>query len=111
MAIYKTADNAKDDRLVTNWYRNSYEQCSEAVKRVCKGYGYQLIHENDNHGEFIFERARDTLDVQIVSLNRRETAIDFVINSNVFFDFGRSKAVIQDLYERLRNELDYFKRF
>lgn len=110
MAIYKTADNAKDERLITNWYRNSYEECSEVVKRVCKNYGYTLDYENKNHGEFIFKRQRDTLDVQIISLNRRETAIDFVINSNVFFDFGRSKAVIQDLYERLRNELNFFKK-
>lgn len=110
MAIYKTADNAKDERLVTNWYHNSYEQCSEAVKRVCTNYGYKLFYENDEHGEFIFKRDRDTLDVQIVSLTRRETAIDFIINSNVLFDFGRSKAVIQDLYERLRNELNYFKK-
>lgn len=110
MAIYKTTDNAKDERLVTNWYQNSFEQCSDAVKRVCSKYGYKLKYENKAHGEFIFERARDTLDVQIVSLNRRDTAIDFVINSNVFFDFGRSKAVIEDLYERLRNELNYFRK-
>lgn len=110
MAIYKTKDNAKDERLITNWYHNSYEQCSEAVKRICRNYGYKLTYENENHGEFIFERSRDTLDVQIVSLNRRETAIDFVINSNIFFDFGRSKSVIQDLYERLRNDLNFFKR-
>lgn len=110
MAIYKTAENAKDERLATNWYHNSYEQCSEAVKRVCVKYGYNIIHQDDVHGEFIFKRDRDTLDVQIISLNRRETAIDFVINSNVVFDFGRSKAIIADLYERLRNELNFFKK-
>ena len=110
MAIYKTADNAKDERLVTNWYQNDYKECKAAVKRVCLNYGYQLVHEGDEHGEFIFKRTRDTLDVQIVSLNRRETAIDFVINSNVLFDFGRSKAIIQDLYERLRNELNFIRK-
>lgn len=110
MAIYKTAEHAKDNRLVTNWYQNSYEQCGEAVKKVCLNYGYEMIHQDDNHGEFIFKRSRDTLDVQIISLNRRETAIDFVINSNIIFDFGRSKTVIADLYERLRNELNFFRK-
>lgn len=110
MAIYKTAENAKDERLVTNWYQNDYKECNEAVKRVCKGYGYELVHQDDNHGEFIFKRQRDTLDVQIISLTRRETAIDFVINSNVVFDFGRSKQIIQDLYERLRNELNFLRK-
>lgn len=110
MAIYKTTENAKDERLVTNWYRNNYKECSEAVKRVCTTYGYEILHQDDNRGEFIFKRQRDTLDVQIISLTRRETAIDFVINSNVVFDFGRSKQIIKDLYERLRNELNYFRR-
>lgn len=110
MAIYKTSENAKDDRLRTNWYQNDYKDCSEAVKRICSNYGYELKHQDDEYGEFIFKRSRDTLDVQIISLNRRETAIDFVINSNVFFDFGRSKNIIQDIYERLRNELNLLQK-
>ena len=42
MAIYKTADNAKDERLVTNWYQNDYKECKAAVKRVCLNYGYEF---------------------------------------------------------------------
>lgn len=110
MAIYKTAENAKDERLITNWYQNSYKECSAAVKRVCLNYGYKLEHQDNTYGEFIFKRTRDTLDVKILSLNMRETSVDFLINSNIFFDFGRSKAVIEDLYERLRNELNFFKK-
>lgn len=110
MAIYKTSENAKDERLATNWYQNDYTQCMEAVKKVCLQYGYDLIHQDDNYGEFIFKRSKDTLDVKIISMTRRETAIDFVINSNLVLDFGRSKNVIQDLYERLKRELRFFKR-
>ncbi len=110
MAIYKTSDNAKDERLVTNWFINDYKECSQAVKKVCINFGYTLKYESEEYGEFIFVRKRDTLDVRVISLNKRETAIDFVINSNILLDFGRSKAVIDDLYERLRRELRILKR-
>lgn len=110
MAIYKTSENAKDARLVTNWYQNDYQKCSEAVKKVCAAYGYELIHQDDTYGEFIFKRPKDMLDVKIISLTKRETAIDFVLNTRNFLDFGRSKAVIEDLYERLKRELRYFKK-
>jgi len=110
MAIYRTSENAKDDRLLTNWYQNDYTQCMEAVKKACLQYGYELVHQDDNYGDFIFKRSKDTLDVKIISMTRRETCIDFVINSNVLLDLGRSKSVIEDLYERLKRELRFFKR-
>lgn len=110
MAIYKTAENAKDTRLQTNWYQNDYKECMVAMKKVATGYGYELIHQDDNYGEFIFRRDKDTLDVKIISVTRRETAIDFVLNSNTLFDFGRSKTVIADIYDRLKRELRFYKR-
>lgn len=111
MAIYKTSDNSKDKRLVTNWFINDYKECILAVKKVCLNFGYTLKYESEEYGELIFTRKRDTLDVRIISLTRRETAIDFVINSKIYFDFGRSKTVIEDLYERLRRELKILKRW
>lgn len=110
MAIYKTSDNSKDSRLVTNWFSNDYKECSSAVKKVCLNFGYELKYESEEYGEFIFTRRRDTLDVKIISLTKRETAIDFIINSNVMLDFGRSKTIIEDLYERLRRELRFLKK-
>ena len=83
MAIYKTSDNAKDARLITNWFSNDYKECSQAVKKVCLNFGYRLKHESEDYGEFIFTRKRDTLDVRIISLTKRETAIDFIINSHI----------------------------
>lgn len=110
MAIYKTSEHAKDERIITNWYQNDYKECSEAVIKVCEGYGYELMHRDDNYGEFIFKRPKDTLDVKIISMTRRETAIDFVINSGTIFDFGRSKGVIADLYDRLKRELRFYRK-
>ncbi len=110
MAIYKTSDTAKDERLSTNWYQNDYKECSNAVVKVLTAYGYELFYRDDTYGEFIFKRTRDTLDVKIVSLNKRETAIDFIINSNIVFDFGRSKSVIQDIYDKLKRELRYYRK-
>lgn len=110
MAIYKTGENAKDERLITNWYQNDYKECAQAVKKVLINYGYELTYEDDHFGEFIFKRPKDTLDVRIISMTRRETAIDFVINSNIFFDLGRSKTVIQDVYERLKRELRFYRK-
>lgn len=110
MAIYRTGENAKDKRLTTHWYQNDYKECMVVVKKVLTNYGYTLIHQDDNYGEFIFERPRDTLDVKVISMTRRETAIDFIINSNVFLDFGRSKTVIADIYDRLKRELRFYKK-
>lgn len=110
MAIYRTSENTKDARIITNWYQNDYKECMQAVKKVLTNYGYTLVHQDDNYGEFIFKRDRDTLDVKIISITRRETAIDFVINSNILFDFGRSKSVIADVYDRLKRELRFYKK-
>lgn len=110
MAIYQTSDNAKDQRLTTNWYQNDYRECSRAVVKILTNYGYELKYQDDVYGEFIFQRQRDTLDVRIVSISKRESAIDFNIRSHILFDFGRSKNVIADIYDKLKRELRFFRK-
>ncbi len=106
MPIYRTTDSNKDARLQTRWYQNDYKECQQAVLSILKGFGYSLKHQDDTYGEFIFERKNETLDVKVVSLQRRQTAIDFVLNADVMFDFGRRKAVIAEIYTRLQKLLN-----
>lgn len=110
MAIYRTAENAKDERLLTNWYQNDYRECANALLKLLPNYGYQLQHRDDTYGEFIFVRQRDTLDVRVISMSKRETAIDFIISSNILFDFGKSKNIIADFYEKLKRDLRFYRK-
>ena len=80
MPIYRTTDSNKDARLQTRWYQNDYKDCQQAVLTILKGFGYHLKHQDDVYGEFIFERKNEILDVKVVSLQRRQTAIDFILN-------------------------------
>ena len=101
MPIYRTQDSSKDQRLQTRWYQNDYKEAQQAVLNVLKNFGFELVHQDDNFGEFIFKRKEDTMDVRVISLQRRQTAIDFVFNVSSFFDFGRGKTIISELYQRL----------
>ncbi|MCU0104765.1 hypothetical protein N7603_03755 [Acholeplasma vituli] len=106
MPIYRTTDSNKDPRLQTRWYQNDYKECQQAVLSVLKAFGYQLKYQDDTYGELIFNRKNETLDVKIVSLQRKQTAIDFVLNVENIFDFGRRKAVIAEIYARLQKMLN-----
>lgn len=101
MPIYRTQDSHKDPRLQTRWYQNDYKESVAAVMNILKNFGFNLKHQDDNFGEFIFERKGDTLDVRVISLQRKQTAIDFNFNVSSFLDFGRGKTVINELYQRL----------
>ena len=105
MPVYKTTDSNKDYRLQTRWYQNDYKDAAQSLVNILRNYGFSLKHQDDNFGEFIFTRKEDTLDVRIISLQRRQTAVDFVYNVSNFFDFGRGKGVIFELYQRLDKAL------
>lgn len=105
MPIYRTQDSHKDPRLQTRWYQNDYKEASQAIMNVMKNFGFNLKHQDDNFGEFIFERKNDTIDVRVVSLQRRQTAVDFNYNVSGLIDFGRGKNIINELYQRLEKLL------
>jgi len=110
MPIYRTADNAKDSRLTTRWYQNDYKEVSTALVQVATQFGFTLTNQDDQFGELIFIKKQDTLDVKIISMNRRETAVDFTLNVASILDFGRSKSMIQEMYQRLGKMLIEKKR-
>ncbi|CCV65664.1 conserved hypothetical protein [Paracholeplasma brassicae] len=110
MPIYRTAENAKDPKIVTRWYQSDYKEVSNAVLSVTKQFGFNLLHQDDQFGEFILEKKQATLDVKIISMNRRETAVDFTLNVANIFDFGRSKTMIFEMYQRLGKMLTEKKR-
>ncbi|MDY0210105.1 MAG: hypothetical protein RBQ91_01690 [Acholeplasma sp.] len=105
MPIYRTQDSHKDSRLQTRWYQNDYKEAQQAMLTIVKNFGFELKHQDDNYGEFVFTKKDDMLDVKIVSLQRKQTAIDFVYNVKNMFDLGRGKTVLFELYQRLEKTL------
>lgn len=105
MPIYRTQDSHKDPKLQTRWYQNDYKEASNAMITIVRNFGFELTHQDDTYGEFVFIKKDSVLDVKIVSLQRKQTAIDFTLNIKNMFDFGRGKGVIYELYQRLEKSL------
>jgi hypothetical protein len=58
---FGTSDFAKNERLLTRYYRNDYKTTKNAVINVAKKLGYEVVDTNDQFKELLISIITDGL--------------------------------------------------
>ncbi|MEK5441568.1 cytosolic protein [Fredinandcohnia sp. FSL W7-1320] len=108
----ETRDKHSDEQLRSHYYKTTNKKAIDAVKKVINHLdGYHINSVSEERGEISIsiKKGRKAFVVAtVVSVRPFETAIDFAVTTETLLlpiDFGYSKKVIMNLYQRLDKEL------
>ncbi len=108
----ETRDKHSDEQLRSHYYKTTNKKAIDAVKKVINDLdGYHINSVSEERGEISIsiKKGRKAFVVAtVVSVRPFETAIDFAVTTETLLlpiDFGYSKKVIMNLYQRLDKEL------
>lgn len=102
---YETGDQVSDSILVTHYYRNNYQQVKKGLLETAETLNFNVTYINDERKEFVLKRKDCEIIVTVINITPIETTVDFTVNTNGFFSFGKGRKVIDDLYKDLDKRL------
>lgn len=103
---FYTSDDAKQDELVTRYYRNDYQTVKAVIIDVAKSLGYEIEDVNDQYKEILLTSPRSEIIVSIIQLQFYEMAVDFKITTHYLISRGRGIKEIAELYNRFTGRLN-----
>ncbi|MFX3623952.1 MAG: cytosolic protein [Ectobacillus sp.] len=107
----ETADSHMDEALKSRYYKTNQKNALKAVQDMLRGMKeVNVTSVSDERGEIsatIMGPKKAFLIVTIITIRPFETAIDFTVSTETVLptDFGFSKRIIKDMYERLDKQL------
>jgi len=101
MSFYETHETHSKEALRTRWYRCTFEEIKNAIRRASEQLGYEILDFNQEYKEFLLENGNVSLVIHVSSYGGYEQGVDFNIDTNTFFDFGKGKRLISKFYEKL----------
>ena len=107
---FGTSDFAKNERLLTRYYRNDYKSTKNAVINVAKKLGYEVVDANDQFKELLLSGMTSDITVSIISVSYYEQAIDLHIITHYLLSMGRGIGHIEDFYAELDRNLNFIHK-
>lgn len=107
----ETSDEHWDERLKSRYYKSNSKKTLQAVVEVLNGFdGISITSVSDDRGEIsasIRQPRKGFVVATVVSVRPFETAVDFNVLTETILpsDFGNSKRVVYNLYEKLDQKL------
>jgi hypothetical protein len=106
-ATVETRELHSDSELRTRYYRNNFDQCLEAVKKLAAKEGLEVRDVNKTHGEiYMLGNGFDAI-ITVCQVNPIEAGIDFKINFFSYFGLGRPKKKAVAFFKFLDSELKF----
>lgn len=105
--MYQTSENANQDYLKTRWYKASYQMAKKKVLDLLDKEGLKPEVTDDTYGEIFVETPKYDMTITIFEFSIQETSIDITFESKMLFDFGKSKAIINDFYSKINKVLEF----
>jgi hypothetical protein len=110
----ETRENHEDEQLRSRYYKTTNTNAIKVVKELIESSpDYELLSVSEERGEFSVATRRGKkafIVITVISVRPFETAIDFSVTTDTKvlpFDFGWSRRVILDLYNKLNQRLPY----
>jgi hypothetical protein len=103
----ETRELHSDVELRTRYYRNNFDQCLEALKKLATQTSMEIRDVNKTHGEvYLIGNGYDCI-VTISQINPIEAGIDLKINFFSTFGFGRPQKRAIAIYKFLNSVLKF----
>ncbi|ALC81990.1 MULTISPECIES: hypothetical protein [Bacillus] len=107
----ETSDEHWDERLKSRYYKSNAKKTLQEVVEVLNAFeGISITSVSEDRGEIsasIHKPRKGFLVATVVSVRPFETAVDFNVltETSLPSDFGNSKRVVYNLYERIDQKL------
>ncbi|MGG3005111.1 cytosolic protein [Geobacillus stearothermophilus] len=110
----ETRENHEDAELRSHYYKAAHRAVIDAVKELLASLpDAELLSVSEERGGLCAQTRRGPklfIVATVISVRPFETAVDFSVTTETKFlpfDFGRSRAVILELYRKLDGRLPY----
>ncbi|MBO9130599.1 cytosolic protein [Bacillus sp. 165] len=108
----ETNDNHHDEQLKSRYYKTNTKNALKVVQEILTGLnGYKITSVSEERGEIsvlVSSGKQALMIITVITIRPFETAVDFSVSTDTTMlptDFGFSKRVILDMYERLDKQL------
>jgi len=103
----ETRELHNDPALRTRYYRNSFSQVVEGLKKMAEKHSMEVREINDTHKEvYLLGNGFDCI-VTVAQITPIEAGIDFKMNQFASIGFGRPKERVIQFYEDLKTFLNF----
>ena len=106
----ETSDNHKDELLRSHYYKTSQSKAIEAIREIVGQMdGYQIGTIQEDRGEISVKGKKAFMVITVITVRPFEISIDFSVTSESVLpmDFGYSRKVILNMYEKLDKVLPF----
>jgi hypothetical protein len=107
---FGTSDFAKNERLLTRYYRNDYKVTKNAVINVAKKLGYEVVDTNDQFKELLISGMTSDITISIIAVSYYEMAVDLHIVTHYLLSMGRGINHIEEFYNELDRNLTFIHK-
>ncbi|WP_243291227.1 cytosolic protein [Bacillus sp. FJAT-47783] len=107
----ETREHHEDPQLKSKYYKVNKKSALETIQLILNELdGYHISSISEEHGEISVDiqmKKKAFMVISVVTVRPFETAIDLTVTTETLWplDFGFSKAIIVELYNRLDEQL------
>jgi hypothetical protein len=107
---FETCDHPLDDRLMTHYFRNSYNDVKASVLEIAKVNHYEVDNIDDHYKEIALTGKKVEWIVSMYNSTPLQTSVDFKINTHYAFPFKKPIKMIETFYHELDRRLTLLRK-
>lgn len=104
---FESTENNYYPTLRTRYYRARINEAKDALLEVIEEEKGNIIDDNETYMETLFECPEYSCTARLIATSPVEIAVDFKVTTFSFFGFGKGKKVIEKLYQKMDNKLQF----
>ncbi len=103
----ETRELHRDAELRTRYYRNSFNQCLESLKKYAEQEHLEMRHVNPVHGELYLLGDGYDMILTVTQINPQESGVDIKVNFFSSIGMNKPKKKALQLYAYLDSALRF----
>lgn len=103
----ETSERTNKDYLKTRYYKGSADTIMNYLENDFKNNKIDLVSFNKDYGEISVSTDMYDMTVKVFQFSVTEVSVDLFIDSRYLFDFGKTKKVINDFYNKLSHQFPF----
>ena len=104
---YETKEYGKKDYLKTHYYKCFEADLFEYIPAMLKEFDLTLLTVNEDYKEITAYNDLYDVTFKVFMYKPGETSVDLFIDSRFIFDFGKTKKVIESLFNKIAEKYEF----
>jgi superfamily I DNA and/or RNA helicase len=105
--VLETSENGRRDYLQSHYYRTTADKLMDYIPNVCEAMNCKVLQVNTDFNEITAYNENYDITLKVVMTEINKTSVDVFINSRFLFDFGKTKAIILEFFNKIAQEFEF----